>query len=245
MGLYLRPWTNGSFISSSSVKASFMEKEGEAWRHFSPVWLLSTLSLPLFTSFLTSWFINCRSLLFGVSSEWDNFASMLTQLTWTGALFHGGGRQKQKRGASIYLDLDACYHFSEWLKVDFYFHWGLLLNQPLWQLIAKFLKMYLRSITEVLLGGIMNTKISVWLADSWFTRSPQPGVCVHARSVLSNSGALWTVARQASLPMGFSSKNTRASCHFLLQGIFPTQGSKLHLLRILHCRQILHHWAIR
>ena len=27
-------------------------------------------------------------------------------------------------------------------------------------------------------------------------------------------------------------------CHFLLQGIFPTQGLKPHLL---HCRQILYH----
>ena len=31
-------------------------------------------------------------------------------------------------------------------------------------------------------------------------------------------------------------------CHFLLQGIFPTQGSNLHFL---HCSQILHHWATR
>ena len=32
-------------------------------------------------------------------------------------------------------------------------------------------------------------------------------------------------------------------CHFLLQGIFPTQGSYQHLLQLLHCRQILYHWA--
>ena len=35
-------------------------------------------------------------------------------------------------------------------------------------------------------------------------------------------------------------KSTGVSCHFLLQGIFPTQGSNLGLL---HCRQILYHWA--
>ena len=29
-------------------------------------------------------------------------------------------------------------------------------------------------------------------------------------------------------------------CHFLLQGIFQTQGSNLHLLSFLHCRQILY-----
>ena len=28
------------------------------------------------------------------------------------------------------------------------------------------------------------------------------------------------------------------------RGIFPTQGSKLHLLRLLHCKQILYCWAI-
>ena len=33
-------------------------------------------------------------------------------------------------------------------------------------------------------------------------------------------------------------KNIGVSCHALLQGIFPTQGSKLHLL---HCKQILYH----
>ena len=43
-----------------------------------------------------------------------------------------------------------------------------------------------------------------------------------------------TVAHQASLSMGFfSGKNTGASCHFLLQGIFLTQGSNLHLLYLL------------
>ena len=36
--------------------------------------------------------------------------------------------------------------------------------------------------------------------------------------------------------MGFPGKNTGVSCHFLLQGIFLTQGLNL---RLLHCRQIL------
>ena len=35
-------------------------------------------------------------------------------------------------------------------------------------------------------------------------------------------------------PWGFSDKNTGAGCHFLLQGIFPTQESNLCLLRLLH-----------
>ena len=41
-------------------------------------------------------------------------------------------------------------------------------------------------------------------------------------------------------PWDFPVKNTGVSCHFLLQGIFPTQGSNLHLL---HCKQLLYHWA--
>ena len=41
-------------------------------------------------------------------------------------------------------------------------------------------------------------------------------------------------------PWGFPSKNTGAGCRFLLQGLFPTQGSNLRLLCLLHCRQILY-----
>ena len=35
-------------------------------------------------------------------------------------------------------------------------------------------------------------------------------------------------------PWNFPGKNSRANCHFLLQRIFPTQGSNLHLLSLLH-----------
>ena len=34
--------------------------------------------------------------------------------------------------------------------------------------------------------------------------------------------------------MEFSRQNTGVGFHFLLQGIFPTQGWNLHLLRLLH-----------
>ena len=42
----------------------------------------------------------------------------------------------------------------------------------------------------------------------------------------------WTIALQVLLSMGFSwqGKNTGVGCHVLLQGIFPSQGSNLHLL---------------
>ena len=41
---------------------------------------------------------------------------------------------------------------------------------------------------------------------------------------------LWTVAHQALLSMGFSGRNTGLGCHFVLQGIFLTQGLNPHLL---------------
>ena len=51
----------------------------------------------------------------------------------------------------------------------------------------------------------------------------------------------WTIARPPRLlcPWG-SSGNTRACCHALLQGVFPTQVSYPCLLRLLHCRWILY-----
>ena len=47
----------------------------------------------------------------------------------------------------------------------------------------------------------------------------------------------WTRARQGPLSMGFSRQEYWRGLHFLLQGIFLTQGSKPGLL---HCRQILY-----
>ena len=45
----------------------------------------------------------------------------------------------------------------------------------------------------------------------------------------------WTVAPQAPLSVGyFPGKNTGVASHVLLQGIFPTQGSNLRLLCLLH-----------
>ena len=39
-------------------------------------------------------------------------------------------------------------------------------------------------------------------------------------------------------PWDSPGKNSGVGCHFLLQGIFPTQGSNLGLL---NCKQILYH----
>ena len=50
----------------------------------------------------------------------------------------------------------------------------------------------------------------------------------------------WTVAHQASLTIGFSRPEYWSGLPLPPPGIFPTQGSNLCLL---HCRQILYHWA--
>ena len=54
---------------------------------------------------------------------------------------------------------------------------------------------------------------------------------------------LWTIAHQALLSKGFSRQEYWSGLHVLFQGIFPAQGSNPHLLRLLHCRQILCCWA--
>ena len=70
--------------------------------------------------------------------------------------------------------------------------------------------------------------------------------CVLSLSAMSDSATPWTVAHQGSPSMDFLDKNTGVGCHFLLQGIFPTQGLKQYLLCLLHCWCILYplsHWV--
>ena len=52
------------------------------------------------------------------------------------------------------------------------------------------------------------------------------------QSAVSDSVTLWTVARLLC-PWDSPGKNTGADCQALLQGIFPTQGSKLCVLCLL------------
>ena len=51
----------------------------------------------------------------------------------------------------------------------------------------------------------------------------------------------WTVAQQTPLSMGFPRPEHWSGCHFLLQGIFWTQGLNLCLLRLLHG----HAWGVK
>ena len=70
--------------------------------------------------------------------------------------------------------------------------------------------------------------------------------CLLRRSVVPNSVTLWTAAPRLHCSWDCPGKNSGVSCHFLLQGIFLTQGLNQHLLCLLHCRQILYllsHWG--
>ena len=71
-------------------------------------------------------------------------------------------------------------------------------------------------------------------------------VCVCMCSLVSDS--LWShgllPSRHLS-PWHFLGKNTGVCCYFLLQGFFPTQGLNPHPQCLLHCRHLLHHWAMK
>ena len=56
--------------------------------------------------------------------------------------------------------------------------------------------------------------------------------CCH--SVMSDSATPWTATCQAPLSREFLREEQCSGCHFLLQGIFPTQGLIVHLLHLLH-----------
>ena len=51
-------------------------------------------------------------------------------------------------------------------------------------------------------------------------------VCVQSCKL---SVTIWTVARQVPLSVEFSRQEYGVGSHFLLQDVFPTQGSNLHL----------------
>ena len=58
-------------------------------------------------------------------------------------------------------------------------------------------------------------------------------MCACAKQ-LQSCPTLWTVAQQALCSWASPGKNPRVGCQALLQGIFPTQRSNLHLLCLLH-----------
>ena len=69
---------------------------------------------------------------------------------------------------------------------------------------------------------------------------PLSAVCLVAQSCLTFCNPM-DCSPPGSFVRGHSpGKNTGVGCHFLLQGIFPTQESNPHLLPLLYCRYILY-----
>ena len=78
---------------------------------------------------------------------------------------------------------------------------------------------------------------------SWGQTAVFRRVGTHAQ-LLQQCPALWPCSLPESFVRGDSlGKNARVGCRALLQGVFLTQGSNRGLLRLLHRRQILYHWA--
>ena len=83
--------------------------------------------------------------------------------------------------------------------------------------------------------GILQARTLEWVAIS-FSKEWKEKVQVKSLSCVRLFASPWTVAHQAPLPWDFPGENTGVGCHFLLQGIFSTQGFKLCLLCLLHCQ---------
>jgi len=66
-------------------------------------------------------------------------------------------------------------------------------------------------------------------------------VCLCAKVASVMSTTLWTVACQAPLSTGFSKLEYWRGLPCPPPGIFSTKGSNLHLLRLMHCTQIVYH----
>ena len=70
-----------------------------------------------------------------------------------------------------------------------------------------------------------------------FLSSPRTRACVCMHMHAHNHVSLQLHGPQPAqllCPQNFPGKNTEVGCHFLLQGIFPSQGWNPHLLRLLH-----------
>ena len=90
---------------------------------------------------------------------------------------------------------------------------------------------------------VLHSKLDCWKlrsnSDSWamwwesLTDLKRSVLCC----VLSYVDSLWSFGWWPAsflYPWVFSGKNTGVGCHFLLQGIFPTQGLSSYLLCLLH-----------
>ena len=125
----------------------------------------------------------------------------------------------------------------------------------LWLKVILWIRWYTSTWTSECLGQIQEPANSeIWtldqaapLASCWILSSNCSGpvfsqacikevLCVHALSLSHVQVFMipWIVAHQTLCPWNFPGKNTGVGYHFLLQGIFSTQGLNLRLLCFLH-----------
>jgi len=108
--------------------------------------------------------------------------------------------------------------------------------------------MYVKGTCAYTLSGPTEEKVAVnpvrvqSYNKHWFSLFSVASTCVHAQLL----SPIWVfvapqaVARQAPLSMGVSRQEYWSRLPCLPPGNLPTQGSNLHLLRLLHCRWILY-----
>ena len=87
------------------------------------------------------------------------------------------------------------------------------------------------SLTGSLVPGILQARILEWVTISF------SNACMHAKSLQLCPTLCDPMDTRLLRPWDFLSKNTGVGCHFLLQGVFLTQGSNPGLP---HCRQTLY-----
>ena len=90
--------------------------------------------------------------------------------------------------------------------------------------------------TDHTVHGILQARILEKVAVPFSRRSSQPRDWTQVSCIAGGFFTSW-VTREA--------QEYWSELPFPFQGIFPTQGSNPSLLRLLHCRQILYHWAAR
>ena len=68
-------------------------------------------------------------------------------------------------------------------------------------------------------------------------------MCLVAQSCLTLWEPIGLWPARLPCPWDFSGKNTGVGCHFLLQGVFLTQGSNSWLLCLMQVLYLLSHWG--
>ena len=164
-------------------------------------------------------------------------------------LHETGWKSKEDRGHRTWLAMGLTSEGgSQWVSESYLEGWDI-----------PVLAMSRKSWSEVSVGATRwrwHRKSSMWHHHSklsnfflelglWWTLLLQCCACarVLSCSAVSDSAAQWTEPTRLFSAWDFPGKNTGVGCHFLLQGLFLTQGLNPHLLCLLHCRQIIYHCA--